>query len=338
LSDIDPRGSVVRYVRIAVWAAIAWVLFLLAGAALWGGERLVERLGEAGWRVAAVTLAVFAASHLLRFVRWHAFLLIEGCRVPRRRSLSIFLAGLALLPTPAKAGVAVRSYLLLREGVPANVSLAAYFAERLTDFLGLLVLATLVVDLGAPGTRLLAAAAVGVAGIAVVLAAPRACRALPGLPGVPDRLRRTIGWLSLFFEHAADMLAGWRLPLFVAVGMLANAAIGLLLWHVVWPSAAEPTLAGSIGTIAVSHLSGSLSLLPGGMGGFELVLLGQLGHAGVDAATAVMALASVRFASLWGSVAIGMPLLIAGVGRSSSGEPSGSAIRDAARSGPERSP
>ena len=49
-------------------------------------------------------------------MRWHWMLGSLGSHVPKMASFAIFMAGLGLLPTPGKIGVAARSLLLERYG------------------------------------------------------------------------------------------------------------------------------------------------------------------------------------------------------------------------------
>ena len=147
--DAQPRSNghqalllrVRHGVRFAVVAAVVWVVVLVIAAILVTDRAALARFERAGPYIAAMTLAAFGANHLLRFVRWQWMLGLLGACVPKMASLAIFMAGLGLLPTPGKIGVAARSLLLVPHGVPIRTSLAAYFAERLFDLAGLLLLA-----------------------------------------------------------------------------------------------------------------------------------------------------------------------------------------------------
>jgi uncharacterized membrane protein YbhN (UPF0104 family) len=299
--NLDAR-ALARLVRFVVALAMLWSIAVVAGVLLLGdASRPAFSIGPG---LAAGAIAVFFVNHGVRFLRWHLMLRAEGHRLPWRRSLAIFMAGLALLPTPAKAGVAARSLLLIPEGVPVHVSLAAWFAERLLDLVGLLILASVLIDV--PGGSLPFAIAVAFAGMLVVVAAPAVLRSLlPRLARAP-RVQRALTWVHRCLVDAAEMLAGWRLPAFIALGALANVAAGLLVWLAL-PGAIDPGKA--IGILAVSQLSGSITMLPGGIGGFDVALLAQLSAAGVPDAQAWSALSVVRIATLWGSVAVGLPLL-----------------------------
>jgi glycosyltransferase 2 family protein len=304
-----------RLVGQVTIVAVVWAAVLLGATAWWTGDAARQNLRDAGWELWLATFALFATNHLLRFIRWHWMLWVEGHPLPAARSLSIFLAGLALLPTPGKAGVAVRSFLLLREGVPVDVSLAAYFAERVFDLLGLVVLAALLFASDSTAGRWAATLGAGIAGVVAVRFAPTACRWLAARARAGSSLRRALAWSDHFFEHAAELVVGrWFLP-YLLLGMAANAITGVLLWLAASQFGATIGYVDSIGIVAVSQLSGSLSLLPGGLGGFELAMLGQLSHFGVSAASGITLLALVRVSTLWGSVAIGLPLLVAGMRR-----------------------
>lgn len=310
--------AVRRLVAWVVALAALWSLALLCAALWWGGDALLR--APIGLALVGATAVAFVVNHALRFARWHMMLRSEGCEVPLRRSLAIFLAGLALLPTPAKAGVAVRSVLLLEAGVPVHVSLAAYFVERLLDFVGLVMLASLLVGAHLAGNRWLPGLAIGVAALLAIVLAQPICRALrPRLAGLP-RVVRAVDWLLAFLGDAAHMLGGWRLPLFLLIGLAANAATGVLLWIALGAGSSPVDLAYALGVLGLAHLSGSMTMLPGGIGGFELAMMGALAAANVSGPLVVAAVAAVRVVTLWGSVAVGLPLLTLALRRGWAGD------------------
>ena len=296
-----------RLVVGVVALAAIWSLALLCAALWWGGDALLR--APIGPTLVGATVVVFVVNHVLRFARWHLMLRSEGYEVALRRSLGIFLAGLALLPTPAKAGVAVRSVLLLDAGVPVHVSLAAYFVERLLDFVGLVMLASLLVGAGFAGNRWLLGLAIGIAALVAIAIAQPILRAIrPRFTAFP-RTVRALDWLLALLVDAGHMLGGWRLPFFLLLGLAANAATGVLLWIALGAAASPVDLAYALGVLGLAHLSGSITLLPGGIGGFELAMTGALAAAGVSVPLVLAAIAAVRVVTLWGSVAVGLPLL-----------------------------
>jgi uncharacterized protein (TIRG00374 family) len=304
-----------RGARFVVLAAAAWVVALGIAAIFAGDPYAWLRLQGAGTEIATMTLAAFVANHLLRFVRWQSMLRMLGARVPLVESLSIFMAGLGLLPTPGKIGVAVRSVLLMKHGVPVRMSLAAYFAERFFDLVGLLILAALFYN-GPLSGAVTAAAAIAVIGVALLVRYPepivdRVLRLVRRWPTLAQAVKATTGLL----EAARRLLAFPQAALFVTVGVLANALVGFLVYGVA-TYLATPVPAGSaIGAVAFAHLSGSASMTPGGLGSFELALLFDLVHSSVPREDALIVVACVRFVTLWGSVAVGLPLMLIGLRR-----------------------
>lgn len=301
-----------RWRRALRWVAVAcaaWAAALLLAAVAWGGDAWRGVLGGGMLApIALATLAAFVANHALRFVRWQWMLRLEGYRVPWGRSLGIFMAGLALVPTPGKAGVAVRSLLLERDGVPVDESLAMYFTERLFDLLGLAALAALLIGTGDRGAWA-GALGVGLASVVLLRLSPGLCAALARRTREGTRPRAALDWLGLFLTHSATLAAGRHALPFLLLGVGANLATAGLLAYTL--AVLGPAIGASqaAGVVALSHLSGSLSLLPGGLGGFEAAMLAALAALGIAPAAALVGLAAVRLVTIWLGVLVGLPLL-----------------------------
>ena len=289
-------------------AAAAWAAVLLGAMVWWAGASLGTAMARIGADLLGFTVAMFALNHGIRFLRWQWMLRVAGHRIAWGRSFSVFMAGIALVPTPGKAGVAVRSLLLQRDGVPVNASLALYFGERLFDFIGLVALATLLVE-GPAVQRWGVALAVAVAGVVAVHLAPRACAVAARRFAPGSRARRAADWTGLFLANAAGLLRGWRVVPFLLAGIAANLATAAVLAVSMQRAGEPPGAAASMAIVAVSHLTGSLSLLPGGLGGFEAAMLAALGLAGASTVAALVALTLVRLVTVWLGVAVGLPFL-----------------------------
>ena len=124
--------SVVLYVGMATLAD--WESF---GAA-------VSALPGALW-VQVVALSLL--SYLLRFARWHHFIVALGHKVPILRNLEIYLAAFALTLTPGKAGETIRSVYLYPYGVSYPHSIGPFISERFLDFVAVGALASLAVSM-----------------------------------------------------------------------------------------------------------------------------------------------------------------------------------------------
>ncbi len=137
--------------RFRVW--LAWSVAIAAGmyvgySAWIGLGEVSEALGRFSWGYlgAAVGLTIFV-NYLLRWLKLHWLLTRIGVRLPWGESLTIFLAGFAMILSPFRAGEVLKPYLVReRSGVPMLTVMPALVAERLTDGLAVLVIAAVSVS------------------------------------------------------------------------------------------------------------------------------------------------------------------------------------------------
>ncbi len=305
---------------LAIVAALAMVLYLLA---MFAGD--AQQVGKTilavTWPQLALILGLSLFNYALRFLRWQSYVTALGHVVPWRRHIAYYLAGFAFTVTPGKAGEAVRSLYLKPHGMSYAESLAAFFVERLLDVLAIAVLAVGGAWLF-PEYRafvLLSCLGIGVFAWFIVR------------PGLPDRLQCWVGracdtgkltrllrHLAGLLQASARLLVPRRLYAGLAVGILAWAAEGFALYLIVGGMGAPLPVAAATGIYAVSILAGTLSFLPGGLGGTEAVMGLMLVLAGANPSTAIAATLLCRFTTLWFAVLIGLLAMLGlGVGKAS---------------------
>jgi glycosyltransferase 2 family protein len=322
LAAIDralPMVAAVVATAALAYLAAAWAV---GADATW---EAAARLG--GWGVAAGTL-VASATYGVRWWRWRVLLLGGGFghRLPPSACARIYLAGLALGPTPGKLGETLRSAFLLPHGVKLRESLAAFFGDRLSDVMAMVTLGLLAAAwLGERhhGLELLGAAVVGVAVTARWLG-----RRLPlgpdetGPPGPANAgsPARASGWRSAWvrrWQQVASPLAAWarvwtlpRAMGCVAAGLLAYATQGLVLAAYVAAVGEALPAARCLLIFATATLLGAASGIPGGLGVMEAALVWQLQQAGIEPGSALAATVLLRLSTLWTAVLIGTVALI----------------------------
>ena len=128
---------------LRVILGVAAGVAIYVGFSVWADARSVGRaLADFKWSIALAALGLAFLNYLVRFGRWHYYLKVLGLSVPPGHSFLVFLAGFSLTVTPGKLGEVVKA-LLLREshGIPAARTAPIVIAERLTDLVGLLLLA-----------------------------------------------------------------------------------------------------------------------------------------------------------------------------------------------------
>ncbi|WP_301101743.1 lysylphosphatidylglycerol synthase transmembrane domain-containing protein [Propionivibrio sp.] len=291
--------------------AVFWSVALAAlgylGLSLWAGWReVLAAVVVVGPWVLVGLLSLSLSNYLLRFLRWSRYLALLDAPVAWRINLQVYFSGFALTTSPGKLGELLRSVLLKPHGVPTPASLAAFFAERASDLLSILVLAAVGLLAYAPARPLvgLALAAVVVALLLVQWTA---------LIAAIDHwaARRTQKWARLIVHLCAIVLHFRRcfslsaLAMGLMLGALAWFAEGLGFWWLLGALGHPLPLTTAVFIYAFAMLVGGISFLPGGLGSSEAVMIGLLVINGFPQPVAVSATLICRLATLWFAVALG---------------------------------
>jgi uncharacterized protein (TIRG00374 family) len=296
-----------------------FLIWLVVGIAVYGiaviyadFDKIQASLAKVGWLGWGAVLALSTVNILFRFGRWQLYLYTLGHKVPALRSLQYFVAGFAFTSTPAKAGEALRSVYLKREGVSYPDSLGALFVERLTDLIAVILFA-LAAAYPFEEYRWLVALAGCLTLSMLPLVHSQFLRAQ--LTQLSDRIPNTR--IQAALRHLVEMLTSSAAllrsgPLYggMALSLIAALAVCLMMYIVLMLLGAEISLTLAIGIYATGILVGALSFLPGGIGSAELVMIGLLVLAGVDKTTATAATLVCRIAALWYSIGLGIIAVI----------------------------
>jgi SAM-dependent methyltransferase len=210
-------------------------------------------------------------------VRWQYLLRRAGVLLPMRQSAGIFVAGLAMLLTPAYAGEGVKTWLVAREGQGTLPRAAGVVViERLLDALALALVGGAALLLAGESLSGLVLALAGGAGVGAAWAATR------GRGRPPGQLAIALG-LSLL-AWTAGCLTLYAVCLGLGLGVTAPQAVG---------------------TYGVATLLGGLTLLPAGVGVVGTAMLVRLQGYGAALDAAVLAAVLVRLFTTWLTAALG---------------------------------
>lgn len=298
---------------VATSVAIAAAGYL--GFVVWaGGAEVAATMAAVGGVGIAAALALSLVNYGLRFLRWRLFLAALGHRLPPASSAVIYLSGFALTTTPGKAGELMRGVFLARHGVGFRATTAAFVGERLSDLVAVIAIALPGLALQPQGRPVAGLAIAAVAVLALVLSQGDRLRRIATAAGERSgRAMRAIGAIAdLLVEVRRCHGAG---PAAIATGLslVAWAAEGLAFHLILGRLGLDIDLAAAMAIYALGLIAGALSLLPGGLGGTEAVMIALLVAGGVPEAQAVAATLTIRVTTLWFAVAIGVAA--AGLGR-----------------------
>ena len=282
--------------RLAVLvAALAFAVLVGLGAYADFGD-LGDALGDFRWELFPAALALTFVNYLVRFWRWQVYLRRLEIRVPAQRSFWIFFAGQTMTLSPGKVGEVLKSVLLKRSfDVPIRRSAPIVLAERITDGLGVVVIAAVAGGFAAGSWEVIA---VTVTGAALLVVAVR----LPLL----DRF----GPLAEARAAASEILGVGLLASMTVVSAGAWFCECLASYVCVRGLGLDVSLADVAVAFSVAGLVGAISFVPGGLGVTEAGFTGLLRVlADVPRAPAAAATVLTRLATLWFAVALGLVAL-----------------------------
>jgi uncharacterized protein (TIRG00374 family) len=104
-------------------------------------DSVMQAFSEFGIILIPVLLALSYLNYFTRFLKWHYYLHVLEIEASWKDSYLIFMSGLVMSVTPGKVGELLKSYMLKKNyGEPISRTAPIVLAERLTDFISLLML------------------------------------------------------------------------------------------------------------------------------------------------------------------------------------------------------
>lgn len=303
-------ASLTRNMLLSVILGILVIAGLSISADL---PRLIQVLARFRWEVLPLILGFTLLNYGLRFIKWHFYLRVVGIsNVPFGQSALIFVAGLSMVITPGKVGELLKAYLLhLKQGTPVGTTAPIIFAERLTDGLAMLILASAGLLIYGTGWQMLAPVFLAMIGV-VILSQQRGMtrwvlEKAERLPFVSTRLHH----LEAAMESAHQLFRLPNLLLAIGIGVISWGGEAAAFYLVLTSLGLVPSLTLAMQAafiLGVSTLIGAASMLPGGLAAAEgslagLILLLGLTH---DPSIAAAATLLIRFATLWLGVIVGL--------------------------------
>ncbi len=103
--------------------------------------QLMLAFGKFNWYMFPLILLLSFCNYMMRFLKWDYYTKVLGIKIERKMSFLIFLSSFIMSITPGKVGEVFKSYLLKEyNGTPVSRSAPIVLAERISDFLSLILL------------------------------------------------------------------------------------------------------------------------------------------------------------------------------------------------------
>ncbi len=267
---------------------------------------LINSIRNFNWLLVIPILSLSTLNYLIRFVRWELYLKKLEIKISTFKSLIVFISGLTMSVTPGKIGEALKSYLLkLTDNVQISRSAPIVLAERLNDFLALVLLALFGSFYFNYGKEVIAGIGITLITGTFVISKKEFFSFILNhtkkLTG--DDLSKKI---NTAYQSVSELLKIKTLIPTVLISTLSwfLECVGFYLTVKAYIDDFSLNLATFI--YSFSTIAGAISMLPGGLGFTEGSMTGLLILSRVQKETAVAITIIIRFATLWFAIGLGL--------------------------------
>ncbi|MHA2219075.1 MAG: lysylphosphatidylglycerol synthase transmembrane domain-containing protein [Candidatus Hodarchaeales archaeon] len=313
LSDKSVQSKIFTFRNFVFGMILGGVVYLiLILVSNW--EQLFDYLGMIPVEIILIAMGLSFLNYLCRFVKWLLFTKSLQLKIPLLYNFKVFMAGLALAITPAKAGEAIRA-VLLKKGSDIDLSkgLASTFSERLIDLLAVTIISIVgIIVMGFESDYLIILLAIFsfvVVGIIIFLS--------NHLYRIFSKVFFLGPWKKMgnyIDNFRSDVVITFQLPVFggaLVFGIIGWTCECLAFMLIAHSLGISMTFQMAMFIYATSSIIGAISFLPGGLGlmegGLSFLVIDLLS---VTYTQSVALTLVIRFTTLWFGVGVGLAFLL----------------------------
>lgn len=274
-------------------------------------DKLLNSFVNFNWLWLPVILSLSFMNYIFRFLKWHYYVKILEISLTLKSSFLIFLSAFTMSVTPGKMGEVLKSYLLKEEnGTPISKSAPIVLAERLTDFISIVLLCLLGSIVFNYGQSLIII--IGIVFVITII-----------LLSMRNFSLKIIGFLEKFkflYKHIQKIHTAYNsvYSMLRPKPLLIATFISLISWFFeclgfylvinifAKPLNLEVSILSATFIYAFSTLIGAVAMLPGGVGMTEASLTGLLMFSKIPKDISVASTIMIRLATLWFAVFVGI--------------------------------
>jgi len=271
---------------------------------------IINSFKQFNWLLLPGLLSLSLGNYIFRFIKWEYYLKLLKIKISRLLSVKIFFSGLAMSASPAKMGEVLKS-LLLKEilNEPISKTASIIFAERLTDFLSLTILA-IIGGLYFHYNNVLIYLIASFFIILIIVISNRAIAEyiIMYSAKVPF-IKNHISNIQNLYESAYILLQPKAIFLMLGVSISSWFFECFGFYLILFNFGQSFSILWSTFVYAFSIIAGAVSMLPGGLGVTEGSLSLILIKGGIPNETAIATTIIIRMVTLWFAVILGLIVL-----------------------------
>ena len=274
-------------------------------------DKLVKVFITFDFRYLPIILILAPLNYCFRFIKWNYYLNQIKIKVRMRDNILIFASGLSMTVTPGKIGELLKSYLLKEiNNVPISKTAPLVMAERLTDGISLLILASFGVLSYNYGKGIVLFVLICILAFIIIVQSPRVVHRIIGVISRLGFVKKFAEGIQNFYDSTYILFKIKPLLFAVSIGVISWFFEGLVIFLTLKAMDTEISLLASIFIVSFSSIVGAISMLPGGLFAAEGSIVGLLLFMGITKDIATATTIITRFSTLWLGVFIGMIALM----------------------------
>lgn len=295
------------------------ILFSIAlGAAVFLGfsiyadfDKLMKTFSEFNWYYLPLILLLTYLNFVIRFYKWEYYLGQLKISLKKKASFLIFMSTFVMSVTPGKMGELLKSYLLREENsTPVSISAPIIIAERLTDFISIVILCIAGAFVFNFGQNII----IGVGLFFILFVILISSRKISlRIISYLEKIKFLYKIAHKFRDSYESIYTLVRIkPLLITTLMSVVAwfceCLGLYIILKVYSSFThiDVNLLAAVFIYGFSTIVGSIAMLPGGLGVTEASMTGLLVLLKIPKDVSVASTFIIRVSTLWFAVLVGV--------------------------------
>lgn len=292
--------------RVLISIAAAGILYL-AFTVYADFNDVAFAFGIFNWLLLPVLLILSLLNYFTRFFKWHYYLHLLKVKLKWIDSLSIFLSGLIMSITPGKFGELLKSYLVKQVNrEPISKTAPIIFAERLTDFISLVILSIIGAYIYDYGREISIIIGLIILTLIIIISNKYLAEKIFGVLSKIKFFNKHLTGVRNAYESSYKMLKPLPLLYMTIVSIISWGFEGLGYYIILINFNVDVTLFWALFSYSFATIIGAVSMLPGGLGVTEGSLTFMIIEKGASKNIAVASTFLIRAVTLWFAVLIGV--------------------------------
>jgi uncharacterized protein (TIRG00374 family) len=274
-------------------------------------DKLLISFGKFNWWWLPLILAFSFGNYIFRFLKWQYYTKIINIEIPFKKSFLIFLSAFVMSVTPGKMGEVLKSYLLKEEnGTPISKSAPIIIAERLTDFISIVLLCITGAYVFNYGQSLVILVGVFFLGVTIIISYKKLSLKLISLLEKIKFLSKHIQKIHTAYDSIYSLVKIKPLIIATLISLVSwfFECIGFFIVLKVFAQTSNIDVSLMTATFiyAFSTIVGAIAMMPGGVGATEAALTGLMILLQIPKDISVASTIIIRVSTLWFAVLVGI--------------------------------